>query len=434
VSSLWLIDDGTPFPGPWTLLPVLSTAALIIAGSRESVGQPFLSRLLATRPLVATGDVSYSLYLWHWPLIVFAALLWPGNEVALVMAALISVAPALASYRWVEQPIRQMAMPRPPRFVAMAAAVVLVPSLLAGALWLGAQRFWGLSDLSRAAAAQAEWEALAEECLDLSTTASVPTRVGAEGCTWNPDGSGPPVYLVGDSAAAQYLAGVREAAEAQASPVTLIAAAHCPLSTVMRVNNVTGESTDQACDEHNAQALARLPSERPGTVVFVSSNRYWYVEDDLFTTVADDRAPDSESSRDILEQGITAAVEDLQAAGHQIVLVAPTFTFLNGQLSTPERMPLFRLLDRDARLVVPVSSLEPGQRQANQAVERIADATGAVLLDLQEWQCPGEACPAFMGDRGGVLVYADSAHLSQDASRLLTDRFGDVLGTRHPAG
>jgi len=434
VSSLWLIDDGTPFPGPWTLLPVLSTVAIIIAGSRVTERQPAVSRLLATRPLVATGDVSYSLYLWHWPLIVFAALLWPGNEVVLLAAALVSVAPALVSYRWVEEPIRQMAMRPVSRLLGLAAVVVLVPSLLAGALWAGAQRFWGLGDLSRAAAAEAEWEALAEECLDLSTTVSVPTRVGAEGCTWNPESTGTPVYLVGDSAAAQYLAGVREAAEAQGSPVTLIAAAHCPLTTAMRVNNVTGETTDSACDDHNEQTLTQLAKATPGIVLLVSSNRYWYVDDDGFTTDPDQRDPDPGVSRVALEEGIADVVDQLQRAGHDVVLVAPTFTFLNGQLATPERMTLYQLLDRDVSLTVPITVLESGQMEARRSVQRIADSFGAPVLDLQEWQCPTGQCPAFMGDRGDVLVYADSAHLSQDASRLLTDRFGDVLGTRHPAG
>ena len=65
-----------------------------------------VSRVLATRPLVALGDVSYSWYLWHWPLIVFAAVLLPGEPAALVIAALGSLLPAWLSYRFVEQPLR----------------------------------------------------------------------------------------------------------------------------------------------------------------------------------------------------------------------------------------------------------------------------------------------------------------------------------------
>ena len=56
--------------------------------------------------MVEVGDYSYSIYLWHWPFIVFATLLWPDTSYAPVAAAALSLAPALASYRWVEQPIR----------------------------------------------------------------------------------------------------------------------------------------------------------------------------------------------------------------------------------------------------------------------------------------------------------------------------------------
>lgn len=430
VASLWLIDEATPFPGPWTLLPVLATAAVIAAGTGHS---PVPTRLLSTRPAVAVGDWSYSLYLWHWPVIVFAAVLWPGNELMLVIAAAVSVVPALASYRWVEQPLRGRTL-RPPRFAALVGAVVLIPIALALVLWAGANRFWGLGDLSGAAAAQRQWEVVSEECLDLSTTRSVPTRVGAEGCVWNEGGEGVPVYLVGDSAAAQYLAGVRQAANEQDSPLRLIAAAHCPLTTATRVNETTGVDTDRACSEHNEQALDLLTQADPGVVLLATSNRYWYVTDDLFTTAAGPTDTDTDWGRDeidpaasraALEDGLRDVVTRLEESGQDVVVVSPTVTFLNGQLATPERMPLFRLLDRESGLSVRRPSLEPGQEAAEQAVARVASSTGADLVDLSDWQCPQDDCPAFMGD---VLVYADSAHLSQDASLLLADRFAEVIG------
>ncbi len=428
VASLWLIDEATPFPGPWTLLPVLATGAVIAAGSGHN---PVPTRVLSTRPAVDVGDWSYSLYLWHWPVIVFAAVLWPGNELMLVIAAVVSAAPALASYRWVEQPLRRRTL-CPPRFATLVGAVVLIPIALAFVLWAGANRFWGLGDLSGAAAAQRHWEVVSEECLDLSTTRSVPTRVGAEGCVWNEAGVGVPVYLVGDSAAAQYLAGVRQAANAQDSPLRLIAAAHCPLTTATRVNETTGVDTDRACAEHNEQALDLLTQAEPGVVLLVTSNRYWYVTDDLFTTAAG--PTDSGQGRDeldpaastvALEDGLRDVVTRLQESGQDVVLVSPTVTFLNGQLATPERMPLFRLLDRESGLSVRRPSLEPGQEAAEKAVARVARSTGANLVDLSDWQCPQDNCPAFMGD---VLVYADSAHLSQDASLMLAEGFAEVIG------
>ncbi|WP_385897849.1 acyltransferase family protein [Tessaracoccus sp. O5.2] len=69
VWGFMAITPETPFPGKWALLPVVGTALLILAG-RDGGGP--LTAILSSRPMVAIGDWSYSLYLWHWPFIVVA--------------------------------------------------------------------------------------------------------------------------------------------------------------------------------------------------------------------------------------------------------------------------------------------------------------------------------------------------------------------------
>src|SRR5262249_38648140 len=138
-ASLWLIDAETPVPGVWTLLPVVATLLLLLAGSEER--NP-VTRLLGSRPLVRIGDWSYSIYLWHWPCIVFATLLWPDRSHVGLLAAALSLAPAVASYNWVEQPMRRLELPSRRRLVTVVAAVVLSPMLAAGALGSVAADFW----------------------------------------------------------------------------------------------------------------------------------------------------------------------------------------------------------------------------------------------------------------------------------------------------
>jgi peptidoglycan/LPS O-acetylase OafA/YrhL len=134
VASLYAISESTPFPGPWTLLPVTATLLLLVAGTG---GGTAVSRALATAPMVRVGDWSYSIYLWHWPLIVFTKVLWPGNSAAVVAAAALSLLPAVASYRWVETPIRRLRV-ESRRAKARLVAAVLVPvlALSFGALML----------------------------------------------------------------------------------------------------------------------------------------------------------------------------------------------------------------------------------------------------------------------------------------------------------
>lgn len=71
-----------------------------------------IGRLLSTPALVRVGDWSYSIYLWHWPLIAIATLRWPNTRWVAPAAAVVSILPAIASYRWVEAPIRAYNPPR----------------------------------------------------------------------------------------------------------------------------------------------------------------------------------------------------------------------------------------------------------------------------------------------------------------------------------
>ncbi|MBO0841758.1 MAG: acyltransferase, partial [Nocardioides sp.] len=96
--------DSTPFPGVDALVPVVGTVALLAAGPATPVG-----RLLSLPPMRYVGDISYSLYLWHWPLIVLAPHLIPDFDHDLrrrALAVLIAVALAALSHRFVEVPFQ----------------------------------------------------------------------------------------------------------------------------------------------------------------------------------------------------------------------------------------------------------------------------------------------------------------------------------------
>lgn len=138
-ASLRLIDGSTPFPGIWTLLPVTAAALLIAAGTGEA--SP-VTRLLSIRPLVKVGDWSYSIYLWHWPLIVFAVALWPDSPHARLVAAAISFVPAVCSYLYVERPIRSLRLSSPARIAVLVGAVLALPIAVDGALAAGVRGVW----------------------------------------------------------------------------------------------------------------------------------------------------------------------------------------------------------------------------------------------------------------------------------------------------
>ena len=97
-------DTATKFPGHLALLPVVGTALLILFNQNLGV----LNKFFGSKRLVYLGDISYSLYLWHWPLIVFAKAIWPNSSSAvLIAAAAVSLVPADLSYRLVESRFRK---------------------------------------------------------------------------------------------------------------------------------------------------------------------------------------------------------------------------------------------------------------------------------------------------------------------------------------
>jgi peptidoglycan/LPS O-acetylase OafA/YrhL len=74
--TVWIIDENSLFPGFWALIPTLGAACIIQAGSYSFVN----NYILSSKPFVLVGKISYSLYLWHWPLLVFSRILYPEGS------------------------------------------------------------------------------------------------------------------------------------------------------------------------------------------------------------------------------------------------------------------------------------------------------------------------------------------------------------------
>jgi peptidoglycan/LPS O-acetylase OafA/YrhL len=135
-----LIDGVKEFPGPWALVPVGATILFILSGANR-VADPFLTgldgrlpapnRLLATAPFVSLGAIAYSLYLWHWPLLIFW-LAYSGHSEATFAdgAGILLIAGVLAwlTTRYVENPLRYKSAVSPVASLAPASATAPRPA------------------------------------------------------------------------------------------------------------------------------------------------------------------------------------------------------------------------------------------------------------------------------------------------------------------
>ena len=220
LCSPWLITASTPYPSAWTLLPVSGTLLLIATGTGHDT---WVNRGLATPVMVSLGNWSYSIYLWHWPLIVFARHLWPDVSFAAPLAAVLSIVPAVASYRWIEQPFRRLPTPGGRRTAAVVIAVVLPPVVLAATLNVAANDYWlpqynsgsiplaHQGDVGDWGGYFASLRDTYYPCADLGIRSSALEWNGQPRCTQSKPGAGIDVVVFGDSHAEHLFVGLAEA-------------------------------------------------------------------------------------------------------------------------------------------------------------------------------------------------------------------------------
>ena len=140
VAAAFVITPAAPFPGYWALLPVASCALVIAAGERDSLAR----RVLAARPMVFTGRVSYAWYLWHWPLLALVRCVNAGEHAIVAETAAVLAAYGLACLSTIhfEDPIRRqrwrIAAGTAPA-LASAAVLLLVTAALSAVLLLEAR-------------------------------------------------------------------------------------------------------------------------------------------------------------------------------------------------------------------------------------------------------------------------------------------------------
>ena len=105
VSSITLFDASTPFPGPLALIPVLGTLLIILFGH----GEGFFPRLLSAKPVVGVGLMSYSIYLWHQPILSFARIYSrePLGALELFGIVVATFATGYLSWKFIEIPFRR---------------------------------------------------------------------------------------------------------------------------------------------------------------------------------------------------------------------------------------------------------------------------------------------------------------------------------------
>ncbi|MEJ1968879.1 MAG: acyltransferase family protein [Rhizomicrobium sp.] len=256
----------TPFPGANALFPCAGAAALIYAGGAETLTR----RLLSSPPLVGIGLISYSLYLWHWPIHVFADYASGRPAAAIETAALIALSFALGylSWRHIERPFRGPAIPRRTIFL-LAGLAIATTLVLCGALFALQglpQRF--TPDIRRIFAEADDSEPRRHDCFNRTAEDVAAGRICAIGDT---RAASPSFVLWGDSHADAILPAVADAARRAGRKGLFVAHGRCPPLLLL---SLTDEPTGR-CAQLNAAALALIRRDRIGEVVLAARWPYY---------------------------------------------------------------------------------------------------------------------------------------------------------------
>jgi len=351
---------------------------------------------------VRVGDLSYSWYLWHWPFIVFAAVLWPTIEWAPAVAALVSLLPSAAAFSWFEQPIRRNRFRWSSSLLRLAGVVILVPIAAATLLAIGARASWWLAWPTSAAASQFDHVAF-QNCTDVDFD---PTN-----CTWGPD-SDETLFLVGDSQAYAVADGVIAAAATRGMRVTVSSQSGCPLVSAGVAERGPGEP---GCQDWRREVSEYIRSEQPSAVIIANlsyaySNPGW------------ERTPPP-----LVEQSIYASqtyltnlkilLDEISPSDSRVIIFQVVPSPSRADLSTSPSI-IRRLFP--TKPPTSFSSQWTDIRAAHFAsVEEILaeDYPQVSLFDPTPYLCPMGVCLLSIE---GKAVYLDPLHLSRDGALHLT--------------
>lgn len=406
--SIWRFRAETAFPGLNALAPVLGTV-LLLQGSAAPASRA--ARLLSLRPLEAVGVISYSLYLWHWPLIVFGAYyVLDDHLLGIVRAAMAGLAfpIAWASWRYIEQPFRapRLLLSRGALFICAAAASIALAGYGAlihageGFPWRFSPPIQRLSDRGEAP----DYGCTGQPIESLPTTS---------GCRIGDPAVAPSFVLWGDSHAAVYAPALRRLAQAHGVSGYEITATGCPPLFVADPpdrpdapgKNIAARNRQIAeCRERDVRAAQFISQTGPRVVVLAA---HWAAYD------SGKHAEPGASDRDLFEQGVRALRD--QGIAVYVVLDVPEAARLNtDQLAK-------------ARVISAAAHIEPSlaaylRRTAAMRVQAFdLQSRGLVeVIEPAQLLCALDPCRMTDGD---YPLYYDSNHLNARGAQFVGPLF-----------
>jgi len=400
VYAGFAVDGSTLFPGWWALVPTLGAAIIIAAGPSTRLNRVVLSHPVA----VGIGLISYSLYLWHWPLLSLARIMAAGEVSALLATGLISLAFVLAvsTYVLVEKPIRQSPV-AVPTAIALIAGMVIT---FTGGWLVYRGRIDGRIDS----------QFLYPRGPMFPFPGPRMERIDSDGGHFfRRAGIAQTVLFVGDSNIEQYyprLDWLLTEKPHAAKTIVLVTGGGCiPVPFVY-------ESHHPHCEGITERAARLAANPSVDTIVIGALWSAYWRGDVPFYFVEPEHGPQrltADEGIESLARALETYVRRFVDAGKAVVLLAQ---IPDTKAIDPRHMIQRSLLQPRPRIVVsPVSRREVVTVTAlwTERLRTIARRTGATLIDPLDHLCNADVCRTM--DEHGVPIYTDRGHLRPSYTR-----------------
>jgi peptidoglycan/LPS O-acetylase OafA/YrhL len=406
LASFHFISARQGFPGWIAVIPVLGATLTLIAGAE--VPHVGVGRVLDSKPLQFLGTMSYSWYLWHWPFLVFAAVLYPSISTAgRIVAALAALVVATVAHYLIENPLRfQPRLVRNPILSLGFGGVLMALSLSAA--------FISLRFAARLAIAPAMQPitAAVNDIADMERERCViPAQVTeVKTCSFGAAASPTTIVLFGDSHAMQWFNPMRLMAERHGWQLLTVLKSGCPATDV---------AVSDDCTTWRADAITRIQSLRPTLVVVANATQYLARKD----------AP---IPLDEWKRGTRRTLSALTANDSKVVAIRDTPLPGFDVPTCLARSVRHAWYSAASCQIARSSAITPSVFEAEESA--VQGLPGVRFIDLTDQICNGDACPAI---RDGVIVYRDDNHLTgafaQSLLPALEARLTPLLGLRGAA-
>jgi hypothetical protein len=390
------------FPGLSALFPTAGALLFILASPNSRV----LGNLLSVRPLRIIGDLSYSWYLWHWPLIVFSEALFPGSRTALLLAGFGSIIPAFISYHFIENRFRSSESSRAVNPMRIAIVSLSVQFLCAAALMVGATTTYGMRE-PVAEGANGSW-AFGSGC----QMSELPFPI--EKCSHLVEQPLGTVLLIGDSQAGSISDGVLSATNSLNLNFVVWYNDGCPIFP-----RPTEERSD--CANYQKSIPEVISTVEPDLIIVANKSSLYGMgggqHGGLTIKNADGSTPDTYS------ETIQMWTNGIQEIFHTEVFSSSKILYFQQVPNSKKISPtLIRKSQKTSSFDLSFSANR--NKIVQDEKKALNGFVNVTFFNPADYLCPNDRCSTSID---GNSVYSDENHLSPYGAKLLAPPIGQVI-------